>query len=208
MIKKMLCTILFLILTCTAGFAMTFPVNIGDCKIIGKTVGITGWWSQPRSYGTHRAIDIPVPIGTRVIAPESGVVEIGYDYPKYDTRLKIWRSGFGNYIRIKIYEKKTTVLGEVKVLKYSYVIGHLQKITRLDDGDVVGEGQVIAASGSTGIVNNDGTSVIAPHIHFQKEDANGGRINPIPELGLIVKAYFNSKEKYSFTTLEDGVNNN
>ena len=206
-IQMMLMVLVFLCLGNIAN-ALTFPVNISDCKIIEQTVGITGWWSQERAYGTHRALDLPVPIGTRVKAPESGTVEIGFEYPKYDRRLKIWRSGFGNYIRLKIYEKRKTVLGEINVHKYSYVIAHLQTVSRLDSGDTVGEGQTIAYSGSTGIVDVNGKSMIAPHIHFQKEDPNGVRINMIYEFGQLIKAYFGSKEKYAFTTMGGGNTNN
>lgn len=189
-------------------YATTFPVDIRFCRLFGTTVGVTGWYSQERDYGFHRALDIPLRIGIAVRAAETGEIEISQEYPKYDSKIKRWRSGYGNFVKIKVYVMKQTKYGEKKVLKRIYVYGHLDRVGYVKDGDTVSEGDTIGYSGSTGVVDEFGKFQMAPHLHFEAQDPTGARINVTKEFGDLIKEYFNVEQKWSFTLLGGGNTNN
>jgi murein DD-endopeptidase MepM/ murein hydrolase activator NlpD len=205
--KKILLILGFLF---SLSFALTFPVDIRDCKIIaGKFVGVTSWFSTQRAYGLHKSIDLPVPVGTPALAPETGEILMGHEYPKYDSTLKIWRSGYGNWVMVKTYTLKKTLSGKtVKIYGDSYLIAHLNIPAGLENGQDVGEGNVIGYSGSTGIVNEKGIFKMAPHIHFEVRDSKGMKKNVTKKFGDLVKSYLGSTDVNAFVMLGGGSNNN
>lgn len=90
-----------------------------------------------RRFGRfHNGVDIPVPYGTPVTAAFSGVV-----------RLSKYSSGYGNIIIIR----------HPNGIETAYA--HLSK-RKVDSGDVVKAGDVIAISGSSG-------RSTGPHLHFE-----------------------------------------
>lgn len=99
--------------------------------------------------GTHRAIDIAVPVGTVLRAPASGeIVEVRHD-----------NGGYGNNIRLRDSN------GDIIIL------AHLSAFN-VKPGDRVSAGQQIGLTGNTG--NSTG-----PHLHYEIRTATGGRINPL-----------------------------
>lgn len=96
----------------------------------------------------HPAIDIPCPRGTPVVASDAGVII----YARYT-------GGYGYLITIDHGNNVTT--------KY----GHLSSI-KVKLGQKVYQGQVIAASGSTG-------RSTGPHLHFELTNQSGNTINPL-----------------------------
>jgi murein DD-endopeptidase MepM/ murein hydrolase activator NlpD len=108
---------------------------------------VYGWLSQGYRED-HRAIDVAAPAGTFVTASDRGVViRAGWN-----------DQGYGNFI---IIDHK---------IDYLTLYAHLSDIM-VKVGDVVAQGQVIGAVGSTG--NSTG-----PHLHFEIRDF-GRRINPL-----------------------------
>ncbi len=121
-------------------------------------------WSQSRSEGRlHRAIDIPAPAGTPVLAAMDGRIE------------KLFASDRGG---LTLYQRS----GDGRLILY---YAHLQGYRRgLAEGQAVQRGQVIATVGASG--NADPA---VPHLHFQMletvPEANwqsGRPINPYPLL--------------------------
>jgi murein DD-endopeptidase MepM/ murein hydrolase activator NlpD len=108
---------------------------------------VYGWISQGYRED-HRAIDIAAPAGTFVTASDRGVIiRAGWN-----------DQGYGNFI---VIDHK---------IDYLTLYAHLSEIF-VKVGDIVGQGQVIGAVGSTG--NSTG-----PHLHFEIRDF-GQRINPL-----------------------------
>jgi len=109
-----------------------------------------GWVSQGYRLD-HRAVDIAAPLGSFVMAADRGVVvRSGWN-----------EQGYGLFVVID------------HNIDYVTLYSHLQD-TYVKEGDIVAQGQVIGAVGSTG--NSTG-----PHLHFEVRDF-GARINPLEVL--------------------------
>lgn len=121
-------------------------------------------WDQSRAEGRlHRAIDIPAPLGTPVLAAMDGRIE------------KLFHSDRGG---LTIYQRAD----DGRLMLY---YAHLQGYRRgLAEGDAVTRGQVIATVGASG--NADPAF---PHLHFQMLATTPGSawnagepVNPYPLL--------------------------
>jgi len=113
---------------------------------------VYGWLSQSYRYD-HRAVDVAAPAGTPITAADRGVVlRAGWN-----------DQGYGRFV---IIDHK---------IDYVTLYAHLDRIL-VQEGDVVGQGQVIGTVGSTG--NSTG-----PHLHFEIRDF-GRLINPLELLAL------------------------
>lgn len=121
-------------------------------------------WDQSRAEGRlHRAIDIPAPVGTPVLAAMDGRIE------------KLFHSDRGG---LTIYQRAD----DGRLMLY---YAHLQGYRRgLAEGDAVTRGQVIATVGASG--NADPAF---PHLHFQMLATTPGSawnagepVNPYPLL--------------------------
>lgn len=99
----------------------------------------------------HKGVDFRAPSGTPVRAAASGVV-VASQYMR----------GYGNVVLIAHGSNISTLYAH---LSRSYVRA----------GQSVQRGQVVAASGSTGLST-------APHLHFEVHDARGRAINPLGRL--------------------------
>lgn len=100
---------------------------------------VSSGWSRPRGDAPHRALDIPLPIGTPVLAVADGTVS------------RLWPSSEGD---AGVWVALTHAGGIVT--RYM----HLSRIQPgLQLGQAVRKGQVIGLSGHTG---NSAT----PHLHF------------------------------------------
>jgi murein DD-endopeptidase MepM/ murein hydrolase activator NlpD len=121
-------------------------------------------WDQSRAQGRlHRAIDIPAPIGTPVLAAMDGRIE------------KLFNSDRGG---LTIYQRAND--GKL-MLYYAHLLGYRRGLA---EGDKVERGQVIATVGASG--NADPAF---PHLHFQMLATTPGSawnagepINPYPLL--------------------------
>lgn len=121
-------------------------------------------WAQSRGdVRLHRAIDIPAPAGTPVLAAMDGRIE------------KLFASDRGG---LTIYQRSAD--GRL-ILYYAHLQGYRRGLA---EGQVVQRGQVIATVGASG--NADPA---VPHLHFQMletvPEANwqsGRPINPYPLL--------------------------
>jgi murein DD-endopeptidase MepM/ murein hydrolase activator NlpD len=121
-------------------------------------------WDQSRAEGRlHRAIDIPVPAGTPVLAAMDGRIA------------KLFASDRGG---LTIYQR--SVDGTL-MLYYAHLQGYRRGLA---EGQAVRRGQVIATVGASG--NADPA---VPHLHFQMlrttpdADWNAGEpVNPYPLL--------------------------
>lgn len=121
-------------------------------------------WDQTRTAGRlHRAIDIPAPTGTPVLAAMDGRIE------------KLFASDRGG---LTIYQRSED--GRL-MLYYAHLEGYRRGLT---EGETARRGQVIATVGASG--NADPA---VPHLHFQilrttpDADWNAGEpINPYPLL--------------------------
>lgn len=131
----------------------------------------------------HTGIDLALPIGSPLYAPEGGIVSRIVDYG--DTSL-------GKAVFVK------TKAG------YQYIFGHLSEV-KIHEGERVHAGDLLAFSGNTG--NSTG-----PHLHLGMLDKAGGfvdpthvsqvldpsQVNPNPNLGIlsriIGKAWNNAHE--------------
>ena len=124
-------------------------LGISLIKPIASGYTITSRFGQ-RSSGTHTGLDIAAPMGTNIHAAASGtVVTSGWsDY------------GYGYHVVISHGNGVYTLYGHCSRL-YATV------------GDVVNQGDTIAAVGSTG--NSTG-----PHLHYECR-LNGVRYNPMSE---------------------------
>ncbi len=104
-----------------------------------------GWrWGR-----LHAGLDIAAPIGTPILAAATGVV----DYAGWSD------GGYGNMIDIRHPDGTIT--------RY----GHLNEIY-VKEGQSVGQGQSIAAMGSTGFSTG-------PHLHFEIRPNGGNAIDPM-----------------------------
>ena len=57
--RKLLIGILMFILMSQSAWALTFPIDLENCIMQNGRVLLTGWFTQKRAYGTHKALDIP-----------------------------------------------------------------------------------------------------------------------------------------------------
>ena len=110
----------------------------------GEITSGFGGRQSPGGIGStdHKGIDIGVVTGTSVAAADGGKVSLAG-----------WNGGYGNCVIIDHGNGRQTLYG------------HLEGYT-VQAGDVVGKGQEIGKSGSTG--NSTG-----PHLHFGVKE--GGR---------------------------------
>lgn len=93
--------------------------------------------------GSHHGVDVGVPIGTRLVAPEGGkVVYAGTS-----------SSGYGKYVKIRTADGKDIILG------------HMSEID-ISAGQNVRAGQLVGLSGNTG--NSTG-----PHVHIEVRKGSG-----------------------------------
>ena len=97
----------------------------------------------------HWGVDYPAPTGSQIYAAGDGVVEMAQ-----------YRSGYGNYVRIRHNSEYSTAYGHMK----GYAKG-IRKGTR------VKQGQLIGYVGSTG-------RSTGPHLHYEII-RNGQRVNPL-----------------------------
>ena len=96
----------------------------------------------------HPAIDIGAPEGSEVVAADGGtVIYVGYN------------GGYGNSVGIKHDNGMVTY--------YNHLSGY-----SVNEGDVVAQGQYIAAVGSTGVSTG-------PHLDFKVLDENGDPVDPL-----------------------------
>jgi murein DD-endopeptidase MepM/ murein hydrolase activator NlpD len=137
--------------TLTYTLAPRITAGYGDIDSVHKT--------------PHTGIDVAMPIGSNVYAPEGGIVSRIADY--------------GN-----------TSLGKAVFVKtragYQYIFGHLSEI-RVHEGDRVFGGDILALSGNTG--NSTG-----PHVHIGMVNTAGAFVNPDvnPNLGFMSRIIGNA----------------
>lgn len=109
----------------------------GDGHFIWPVEG--GWISQGATAG-HTALDIAVPLGTKVVAADRGkVISAGWNPTGYGFRVVIDHG-----------------------IDYITLYAHLSDIY-VQPGDIVGKGQVIGLSGANG-------NTTGPHLHFEVRD--------------------------------------
>ena len=97
----------------------------------------------------HWGVDYPAPNGSAIYAAGDGVVQVAQ-----------YRSGYGNYVRIRHNSEYSTAYGHMK----SYAKG-------IRSGVRVKQGQIIGYVGSTG-------RSTGPHLHYEII-RNGQRVNPL-----------------------------
>jgi len=112
------------------------PIRPGSGRFIWPTTGSFTSPFGPRWGRLHAGIDLAAPTGTAIRAADTGQVVLAGPY-----------GGYGNY----------TCIRHTKVLSTCY--GHQSRIL-VGVGDVVTQGQVIGAVGSTG-------HSTGPHLHFE-----------------------------------------
>jgi hypothetical protein len=98
----------------------------------------------------HTGIDYAMPIGSKIYAPEGGIVSRVVDYGD---------SSLGKAVFVK------TRAG------YQYIFGHLSDNTIVHEGDRVHAGDLIALSGSTGFSTG-------PHLHLGLLNKAGAFVDP------------------------------
>lgn len=97
----------------------------------------------------HWGVDYPAPKGSHIYAGGDGVVEVAQ-----------YRSGYGNYVRIRHNSE------------YSTAYGHMNGFAKgIHPGTRVKQGQIIGYVGSTG-------RSTGPHLHYEVI-RNGKRVNPL-----------------------------
>ncbi len=127
-----------------------FPVDEGDITgtIYGYHEGKTRVLFGKKT--THRAIDIGVPVGTKVYAPADGFI-----------KNITWCKECGHYI----------VFVDESGLTHRFL--HLSRVNIKSKRDRVKKGELIALSGDTG------WPISGPHLHYDVTKRNGKRINPL-----------------------------
>ena len=124
---------------------------------------LTGWYWQQRSYGTHRALDIPAVVGTKIRACRGGIV-VDQNYEYY--RPSKGKECYGNYIMIEDSVGNT----------WLYAHLHSYNVRR---GDHIKQGAVIGMVGWTGL------SSCRPHLHLEKRDINGRKVIFTQDFGIV-----------------------
>ena len=176
--RKLLLGLFVLGVMSQSAMALSFPIDLDNCIMKYGRVLLTGWFTQKRSYGTHKALDLPCVKDTPIRAPEMGTItEVTYASPYYDKRLEKWRSNYGNYIKI------TGADGSY------WIVAHLNSYN-VQVGQRVSEGQVIGRAGSTGIVDATGhIATRAYHLHIEHRSATGRYISTAKMFGRIIKPH-------------------
>ncbi len=117
----------------------------------------------------HNGIDFAVPIGTKLVAVNDGVISTAINQ----------KNGYGNHIRLHCAQEN---------INYEIIYGHCSKFL-VKQGEKVAKGQVIAESGNSGFSSG-------PHLHFGLRvlDDNGnvknydngfkGSVDPLPLFDL------------------------
>lgn len=173
-INKLLVTLVILLSTSSA-FADVFPIRYEDCKKnkAGQVI-LTGWFSEVRMTGQHKAIDIPCPIGTQIRAVRAGkVVFKGWEGPVPG------KQSYGIYIVIKESPKR---------FRY-YCHLNSYNIKLYED---VKEGDIIAESGTTGM------SYFSPHLHSEMRNDIGEKVNVTFELSDTIRRFVLRSNEYCF----------
>jgi murein DD-endopeptidase MepM/ murein hydrolase activator NlpD len=126
------------------------PIRPGSGRFIWPVNGTFTSPFGPRWGRLHAGIDLAAPTGTAIRAADTGQVALAG-----------WYGGYGNY----------TCIAHTRTLTTCY--GHQSRIL-VQKGDVVRQGQVIGAVGSTG-------HSTGPHLHF--EVRIGGK--PVDPMGYL-----------------------
>jgi murein DD-endopeptidase MepM/ murein hydrolase activator NlpD len=177
---------------------LIFPIDLRDCIVRNNKVELTGWFNEKRWYGLHRAYDIPVIEDTQIRMPADGRVSKIYSFGHPRCSEGVWRSGYGIYMEIEFQ-----YLGE----KITMLFAHLNKILVLE-GSYLKQGDIIALSGSTGLVNTKGVFRPAPHVHIEIYK-NSTKVPFHRELGEAVKKELKTEENlYAFTLRTPAGTNN
>jgi murein DD-endopeptidase MepM/ murein hydrolase activator NlpD len=149
--------------------------------------------NSPRAYraGYHEGIDFPVKAGTPVLAAKAGTI-VRIDSAFVDWTADDEQAAFDAAVALG-YTPSATLdrirgrqvwidHGEGIVTRYA----HLSAVEPLRVGDVVTQGQVIAAVGSSGYPEG------GPHLHFEirvGDDFYGDGL-PLPQLRYAISAVF------------------
>ena len=112
----------------------------------------------------HKGQDVPMPIGTKIIAPISGTVA-HFEDPVTETK----KTGYGHFIILSA----TTEQGS----KIQLWFAHLSKIL-IKDNEKVLQNQEIALSGQSG-------GVTGPHLHFEVRLFDGQSYVPVDPVNYI-----------------------
>lgn len=129
----------------------TKPIEEPAIETYSPIGTVTSEYGAMESFRTapHTGIDYACPEGTELHAPVDGIVSAVKDYGDV---------GLGKAVFVKMEDGQ------------QYVLGHLSEI-KVEVGDVVKTGDLLALSGNTG--NSTG-----PHLHFGAFDVNGNPIDP------------------------------
>ena len=149
--------------------------------------------NSPRDYraGYHEGIDFPVKAGTPVVAAKAGTI-VRIDSAFADWNATDEQAAFAEAIALGYTPPVTLdrIRGRQVWIDHGGEImtryAHLSAVAPLQVGDVVTQGQVIAAVGSSGYPEG------GPHLHFEirvGEDFYGDGL-PLPELRYAIAAAF------------------
>jgi murein DD-endopeptidase MepM/ murein hydrolase activator NlpD len=137
------------------------PLEGADTYLPGGSMQFTGYiWpakgTLTSGYGwrwgrMHQGIDIAAPTGTPIVAAAPGVISFAG-----------WNSGYGYTVEIKHPDRSLTLYA------------HNSQIL-VQEGQTVGQGELIAKMGSTG-------RSTGPHLHFEIHPTGNGAVNPIAYL--------------------------
>jgi murein DD-endopeptidase MepM/ murein hydrolase activator NlpD len=149
--------------------------------------------NSPRDYraGYHEGIDFPVRAGTPVLAAKAGTIV------RADTAFTDWsgdeaQAAFDRALALGYTPVATLdrVRGRQVWIDHGQGIvtryAHLQSVAALGVGDIVTQGQLIGAVGSSGLPEG------GPHLHFELrvgEDFYGDGL-PLPQLRYAISAAF------------------
>jgi murein DD-endopeptidase MepM/ murein hydrolase activator NlpD len=167
-----------------------FMIPIGGTDIPGDELYLP---NSPRDYraGYHEGIDFPVTAGTPVLAAKAGTIvridsvftewSVAEEQAAFDAAIAVGYTPPATLDRIRGRQVWIDHGGEI-VTRYA----HLSAVAPLRVGDVVTQGQVIAAVGSSGYPEG------GPHLHFEirvGEDFYGDGL-PLLQLRYAIAAAF------------------
>jgi len=120
--------------------------------VYGEIVSPFGWREDPDTGAMHfhTGVDLQAEIGTPVMASAVGMVQRVWDDEQYGLAVEVEHAD-----------------------GFSTLYAHLSEV-RVEEGDEVGPGEVIAMSGESGRTSG-------PHLHFEIR-ADGKPIDPVPHL--------------------------
>lgn len=122
---------------------------------ITATFGQVGpWW---RRYGAHTGLDLAMPEGTVVGSLDAGTV----------SRAE-WTGEFGNLVSVQHWWGRTDY-------------AHLSEIS-VQVGQMIGEGEALGRSGSTGLVTGPTLHIEAHPDGVPEDNGYGGAVDPLPYL--------------------------